>query len=160
MEAFWSLALLQLLELPDHLNGSKIAERQCNEPEAAIDTRSSNKWCWDCLYPKAQAHSCCLNASQQRAVPDLVSRGVAEIRDAPVQDDVISSRSASIRKHTGAEGLPIDIVLDLIIRKYRLANDLDMNLGWRKLKSYHTDAHAFKHIQAESSTKGRLIGPV
>lgn len=64
MEAFWSLAFLQLLELPDHLNGSKIAEWQCNEPEAAIDARSSNKWCWDGLDTKSQAYSRCLNASQ------------------------------------------------------------------------------------------------
>ena len=64
MEAFWSLAFLQLLELPDHLNGSEIAERQCNEPEAAIDARSSNKWCWDGLDTKSQAYSRCLNASQ------------------------------------------------------------------------------------------------
>lgn len=95
MEAFWSLAFLQLLELPDNLNGSKIAEGQCNKPKAAVDASSSNQRCRDGLNTEAQAHSRCLNASQQRAVPDLVSRGVAEIRNAPVRQNVISGRSGS-----------------------------------------------------------------
>ena len=63
MEAFWSLAFLQFSELPNYLNGSKIAERQCDEPQAAIDARSSNQRCWDGLNSKPQAHSRCLDAS-------------------------------------------------------------------------------------------------
>lgn len=63
MEAFWSLALLQLLELPDHLNGSKIAEGQGDKPEAAIDARSSNQRCWNGLNPESQAYSRCLDAA-------------------------------------------------------------------------------------------------
>jgi hypothetical protein len=49
------------------------------------------------LDTETQAYSRRLNASQQRAVPDLVSRGVTKIRDAPVRNDVISRRSRSIR---------------------------------------------------------------
>ena len=53
MEPFWSLAFLQLLELPDHLNSSKIAERQRDKPEAAIDARRSNQRRWDGLDSEA-----------------------------------------------------------------------------------------------------------
>jgi len=63
MKALWSLAFLQLLELPDHLNSSEIAERQCDKPQAAIDARSSNQRRWDGLDTEAQAYSCRLDAS-------------------------------------------------------------------------------------------------
>lgn len=63
MKALWSLAVLQLLELPDHLNSSEIAERQCDKPQAAIDARSSNQRCWDGLDTEAQAYSCRFDAS-------------------------------------------------------------------------------------------------
>jgi hypothetical protein len=63
MEAFWSLAFLQLLELPDHLNGSKVAERQSEEPEPAIDARGSDQRGRDGLYTEAQTDSGGLDAS-------------------------------------------------------------------------------------------------
>ena len=85
MEAFWVLALLQLLELPDHLNRSKIAERQRNEPKATVDTRSGNQWGWDRLNAEAQAYSCRLDTSQQRAVSDLITRRITEVGYAPLR---------------------------------------------------------------------------
>lgn len=63
MEAFWGFALLQLLKLPDHLNCSEIAERQRNEPESTVDTRSSNQWCWNSLDAETQAYSRRFDAS-------------------------------------------------------------------------------------------------
>ena len=133
MEAFWSLALLQLLELPDHLNGSKIAEGQGDKPEAAIDARSSDQWCWDGLDTETQAYSRRLNASQQRAVPDLIARGITEIRNAPVPQYVISSRSGSIWKPTSLEDLPINVVLDLGTRRHKSANNLTINLESKRI---------------------------
>jgi hypothetical protein len=114
-----SLAFLQLLELPDHLNSSKIAERQCDKPEAAVDTRSSNQRRRDRLDSESQAHSCCLDASQQRAVPDLVSWGVTEIRDAPIQRNNISDRFKSAEK--AAKDVPIDVIFDLSVERRKLA---------------------------------------
>jgi len=63
MEAFRSLALFQLLEFPDHLNGSEVAEWKCEEPQTTIDARGSNQWRWNSLNTEAQAHSCRLDAA-------------------------------------------------------------------------------------------------
>ncbi len=79
--------LIKLIKLPNYLQRRIVPKGQRKEPESEIDACRYNQHGQDSLYPKSHSNTGCLNSTKQRTVPDLITRRVREVADAPV--DVI-----------------------------------------------------------------------